>query len=114
MTARTRSIRHAFVGLSVTATLVLATSCGSGSGGGGGASSVSPPASTAASSSTATTTSASPTTSARPTATPYATTSVAHAAPWKDKNADFGWVSKAKPVSGGVQFSFDRATWLLP
>jgi hypothetical protein len=33
--------------------------------------------------------------------------------PWTDKNADFGFVSRAKVVSGGVQFSFDRATWLL-
>jgi hypothetical protein len=41
------------------------------------------------------------------------TTNTAHTEPWTDKNADFGFVSNAKVVSGGVSFTFDRATWLL-
>jgi hypothetical protein len=62
--------------------------------------------------------SATPTSTAPASATPkptlLQTTSDAHSQPWKDKNADFGWVSNATVVKGGVTFEFDRAEWLLP
>jgi hypothetical protein len=73
--------------------------------------------------------SASPSVSASPTPTPTTTststtptpvrtllqtTTDPHATPWTDKNADFGWLRSATAVSGGVDISFDRATWLLP
>jgi hypothetical protein len=56
-----------------------------------------------------------PTSSTTPTPalTPLETTSDPHATPWTDKDADFGWVRSATVVSGGVDISFDRATWLL-
>ena len=96
------------------AVLLAGSSCsGSDTAGSGSTGSATAPgtSTTSASPSSAATT-ASPT-SATSTATAYATTSTAHKAPWKDKNADFGYVTKAKVVSGGVQFSFDRATWLF-
>jgi hypothetical protein len=49
-----------------------------------------------------------------PSRTLLATTSDPHPTPWTDKDADFGWVRSATVVSGGVEISFDRATWLLP
>ena len=57
-----------------------------------------------------------PTSSATPSPalTPFETTSDPHPTPWTDTNADFGWVRSATVVSGGVDISFDRATWLLP
>jgi hypothetical protein len=108
--------RHSLVGLTVAGLLVLTAGCSSGSDAAGGDSSdaVSPPTvSTSAPASASPTTSGTATTSPSATPTPYATTKTAHTAPWKDKNADFGYVSKAKVVSGGVQFTFDRATWLF-
>jgi hypothetical protein len=97
------------------AVLLVGTSCsGSDSAGSGSTGSATAPgtSTTSAGPSSPATTTASPT-SATSTATAYATTATAHKAPWKDKNADFGYITKAKVVSGGVQFSFDRATWLL-
>jgi hypothetical protein len=96
--------------------LAVLAACGSGSHSSSTLPAVSAPSSTAAGSPS---TDASPSSSAPPaspsvTPTPYKTTSAAHTEPWKDKNADFGWVSNAKAVSGGVEFSFDRAEWLLP
>jgi hypothetical protein len=107
--------RHSLVALTVAGLLLLTAGCSSGSDAAGGDSSdaVSPPTVSTSAPTSASPTSASPTTSPSATPTPYATTKAAHAAPWKDKNADFGYVSKAKVVSGGVQFSFDRATWLF-
>jgi hypothetical protein len=57
-----------------------------------------------------------PTPSATPTPsrTPFETTSDPHPTPWTDPNADFGWVRSATFVPGGVEITFDRATWLLP
>jgi hypothetical protein len=95
--------------------LLVGTGCSGGdtAGDGGSGSATGPGTSTtSASPSSPATVTASPT-SATSTATAYATTTTAHKAPWKDKNADFGYVTKAKVVSGGVQFSFDRATWLF-
>jgi hypothetical protein len=115
-TVAPRRHRLSRAGLTAATVLVLATACGSGSDGADAAGAASPPDSTvtsAPSGTTEPTPSDSPTTSARPSATPYPTTTTAHVTPWTDKNADFGYVSKAKVVSGGVQFSFDRATWLL-
>jgi hypothetical protein len=108
--------RDALVGLTVAGLLALTAGCSSGSASAGGDSSgaVSPPTtSTGAPTSQSPTTSASPTTTSSASPTPYKTTTLAHTAPWKDRNADFGYVSQAKVVSGGVQFSFDRATWLF-
>jgi hypothetical protein len=100
------------------ALLAVGAACSSGDGSGdANAPADSPPAvtstGTATDSPAPATTSASPTTTASPKPTAYATTSTAHAEPWKDKNADFGYVTKARVVSGGVQISFDRATWLF-
>ena len=110
--------RRALVALTTAAVAVLVAGCGSGSDAGGSASggsstAISPPATSASPTSSTDPSSASPTTSPSATPTPYPTTATAHTAPWKDKNADFGYVAKAKVVSGGVQFSFDRATWLF-
>lgn len=59
---------------------------------------------------------ATPTPSTTPTPSPtlLQTTSDPHPTPWTDKDADFGWIRSAKVVSGGVEITFDRATWLLP
>ncbi len=93
--------------------LLVGTACsGTDAAGSGSTGSAAGPgtSTTSASSSSAATTTARPTSA---TSTAYATTATAHKAPWQDKNADFGYVTKAKVVSGGVQFSFDRATWLF-
>jgi hypothetical protein len=92
--------------------VIAASGCSSGSDQANGqppASSTTPPTSTSS------TTSAAPTktTTPSPMLTPYPTTTVAHAEPWKLKDADFGYVLSARPVSGGVEIVFDRATWLL-
>jgi hypothetical protein len=85
---------------------------GSGSGGAGGAAStVTETVTQSATSSTGATT---PSTASSPKPTPFRTTSDVHSQPWNNKNADFGWVSHATIVSGGVTFRFDRAEWLLP
>ena len=66
------------------------------------------------------TASATPTSTPTSSATPspsrtlLATTTDPHPTPWTDKDADFGWLRSATTVSGGVDITFDRATWLLP
>jgi hypothetical protein len=85
---------------------------GSGSGGAGGAAST--VTETVTQSATSSTPATTPSTASSPKPTPFRTTSHVHSQPWKNKNADFGWVSHATIVSGGVTFRFDRAEWLLP
>jgi hypothetical protein len=107
-------VRRLVAGAALLAALLVTSGCGS-----------SHPSSAAGPSSPAPlSSSASPTASATPTPTPTAsptpaptllqTTTDPHATPWTDKNADFGWLRKAVAVSGGVEITFDRATWLLP
>jgi hypothetical protein len=95
--------------------LLVGTACSGGdtAGGDGTSPATGAGASTTSASPTSLATSTATPTSATSTATAYATTAAAHKAPWTDKNADFGYVTKAKVVSGGVQFTFDRATWLF-
>jgi hypothetical protein len=101
--------------LVVLTVLVAGTAGCSGSGSGSAASTVSEPVTQSATSSTpAASPSTSPSTAASPKPTPFKTTSDVHSQPWNNKNADFGWVSHATIVSGGVTFRFDRAEWLLP
>lgn len=93
--------------------LVLAiTAC---SGGSDTAGSPDPADSTPASTSSSAPSTTSSTTTQTPTSTktPFPTTTTAHAEPWTIKDADFGFVLSARTVSGGVEITFDRATWLL-
>jgi hypothetical protein len=109
------SIRRACLGLSVAGVLAVTAACGSAGddASDAGPSAVSPTTATLTPTTTTSSPAASPSTTASPAPTPYPTTSTAHAEPWKDKNADFGYVTAAKAVSGGVEFTFDRATWLF-
>lgn len=103
-----------FAGVALVAALMLLAGCSSSKPSGGSAA---PPAiSATAPSPTPTPTSASaPAGTPQPVLTPFQTTSDPHPTPWTDKNADFGWVRTAKLLStGGVDITFDRATWLLP
>ncbi len=118
-------MRRVLVGSSllvlVLAVLAVTAGCGGGSGpssaasdpagvGAGGTASTTPAPSESESASAG----SSATASATVTPKPLHTTSSAHATPWTDKNADFGFVTRARDVGGRVEFSFDRATWLLP
>lgn len=109
ITQRAQPIAAAAAALCVA---VLVAACSSGSHG-----AASPPTTGTTTTSSSSTTSSSTTTSATATATAaktkLATTSTPHSEPWTDKDADFGFVTDAKAVSGGVTFTFDRATWLL-
>lgn len=107
-----RRPRWAAAASATTLGLVLTAGCSSGSD---PASGQEPPSSTTPPTRSTSTTSTSPTTTATPTVarTPFPTTTVAHTEPWKIKDADFGYVLSARPVTGGVQIVFDRATWLL-
>jgi hypothetical protein len=91
---------------------LLVAGCSSGSNSGGSPATTTDAATTSSTSSSAPA-STSTTTTATPTRTALATTSTAHTEPWNDKDADFGFVSNATAVDGGVTFTFDRATWLL-
>jgi hypothetical protein len=102
--------KRMFAGVALTVALMTLAGCGSSTPQSGP--SPSQPALSTTPSATPTPT---PTPSPTPTPalTPLQTTSDPHATPWTDKNADFGWVRSATVVSGGVDISFDRATWLL-
>jgi hypothetical protein len=100
--------KRMFAGVVLTAVLVTVAACSSSTP--QSAPSPSQPALSATPSATPTPT---PTPTPNPALTPLETTSDPHATPWTDQNADFGWVRSATVVSGGVDISFDRATWLL-
>ena len=109
-TRHTHPIAGAAIAVVCVSVLVAGCSSGSNSASGPAASATTPPTS---STSTTPSTTESPTASATAIRTRLATTSTAHTEPWNDKDADFGFVTNAKAVSGGVTFTFDRATWLL-
>ncbi|MFL6101206.1 MAG: hypothetical protein ACJ71T_14770 [Actinomycetales bacterium] len=114
LSGRRRPTAIAFA--SVAATLVLVLGAAGCSGGSTSAGQPGPADSTALSTTSSTTSSSSSTTAtASPTTarTPYPTTTTAHTEPWTLKDADFGFVLSAVTVSGGVEITFDRATWLL-
>jgi hypothetical protein len=102
--------KRMFAGVALTLALMTVAACGSSTPQSGPSPSQSPLSTTPSATPTPT-----PTSSATPSPalTPFETTSDPHPTPWTDKNADFGWVRSATVVSGGVDISFDRATWLL-
>jgi hypothetical protein len=100
--------KRMFAGVVLTAALMTVAACSSSTP--QRAPSPSQPAPSATPSDTPT---PSPSATPTPALTPLETTSDPHATPWTDKNADFGWVRSATVVSGGVDISFDRASWLL-
>lgn len=97
------------------ATLALVLGAAGCSGGSDSADQPEPADSTPLSTTASTTSSPASTATATPTVTrtPYPTTTTAHTEPWTLKDADFGFVLSARTVSGGVEITFDRATWLL-
>jgi hypothetical protein len=109
-------VKRLVAGATLLAALLATSGCGSSHpSSAAGPSSPAPLSSTAGPTPSATAT-PTPTKTATPTPAPtlLQTTSDPHATPWTDKNADFGWLRKAVAVSGGVEITFDRATWLLP
>jgi hypothetical protein len=107
-----RTFEGAFLVAAVAALVGVASLAGCS--GSSGAQGQAPAPSTTASPSTPSEPTPSDSTTPTPSRTALATTSTPHSAPWKDPDADFGWVHQATTVSGGVEITFDRASWLLP
>jgi hypothetical protein len=106
--------KRTFAGALVAAAAAAVVTLSGCSGGSTGASSGSTDGTTTPSTTSAPDATASVTTTSSPSRTAFQTTSDPHPTPWTDQDADFGWVHSARTVSGGVEITFDRASWLLP